>query len=266
MVRANILPPQGSVHWRREIHTQRQAECNLRTTHTAIRRGPARELREHSRAQNQNQPGSSRGPGDDRAPVFLAHSHKPGDAHRRQPRLQPSQHTHTHIRTSARALLATAAGTAREGGYAKGTNPEEADQLLLQTPTRTHMHKNGYHAFGKRCDRHTRYRCKDDRLTTFSILACDTFLGSPRHAAAPDHIARPSLCPPSHRAGRCTAAGKSKPCLVPRGQTHTHSHAHKNPAPAVRPRVHRPARGCEPAKHTAAGAGVSFLCLGRNFI
>lgn len=29
---AKHLPPQGSVHWRREIHPQRQAECNVRTT------------------------------------------------------------------------------------------------------------------------------------------------------------------------------------------------------------------------------------------
>lgn len=54
--------------------------------------------------------------------------------------------------------------------------------------------------------RHTRHRltgCKDDRLPTFLILACDTIWETQTHTTrpAPDHIAQPLLppLPPSHR-------------------------------------------------------------------
>lgn len=118
---------------------------------------------------------------------------------------------------------------------------------------------------------------------TFLILACDTSWATNQPwwcyqaKAAPDHIARhltffslhfnykhqrPLLL---HRTGAQQSSSSSKykhtPC-----QPATHAtrqkegRGEKNLAPAVRPRVHTPARGCEPAKHAAAGDRCACAC------
>lgn len=72
----------------------------------------------------------------------------------------------------------------------------------------------------KRCDRHTRHRCKDDRLATFLILACDTILGTTTHQ---DRARSHRTTVPAHLSpGRRTAAS-SPPglacCATSRPQT-----------------------------------------------
>lgn len=66
--------------------------------------------------------------------------------------------------------------------------------------------------------RHTRHRltgCKDDRLPTFLILACDTIWETQTHHKGPRQITSHNLyspppLPPSHR-----SSVKKKPCQPP---------------------------------------------------
>lgn len=117
------------MHWRREIHPQLQAECNVKKTSprpTAKRYGSTAE-------PSQNQPGSNRGSSEKRQ--RLHHTHKPGEPSATSASLTAFSHTHRYL--ARNDSYGRWLGTTREGGSGGGTTQMPDQLLLLQTRTHT---------------------------------------------------------------------------------------------------------------------------------
>lgn len=110
--------------------------------------------------------------------------------------------------------------------------------------------------------------CKDDRLPTFLILACDTHTRLHTHA----HVLGTTPRNRTPCRSQITSHEHSRPSEKPLPGRPSNIRSNcpqdqekKGPAAAaaaaVRPRVRRPARGCEPAEHAAAGGARVFLSV-----